>query len=140
MPFSGCANRRRSHRYSRRHKAQVVNRCRTGSQYTGVEQPAGRAHLHDNVTNVAPAFSCFPGKTGYGATEAKYVWSPAGDEVRIIDTGPAVARQLQRRLSAQRRAGAAGGGLRLFTSGDPESFSAVARRLWPGAPAATAID
>jgi len=64
----------------------------------------------------------------------------AGAGVRIIDTGAAVARQLQRRLPADESAADKPGGIELFTSGDPERFSEVAKRLWKDAPDARLLN
>jgi glutamate racemase len=64
----------------------------------------------------------------------------AGAEVRIIDTGAAVARELQRRLPADESAAQEEAGIELFTSGDPERFSRIARRLWIDAPDAGPLD
>ncbi len=64
----------------------------------------------------------------------------AGAEVRIIDTGAAVARELQRRLPADESAAREEAGIELFTSGDPERFSRIARRLWIDAPDAGPLD
>jgi len=55
----------------------------------------------------------------------------AGPGVSIIDTGPAVARELGRRLQEERLARAAGNGLeRFWSSGDIELGAAVIGRLW----------
>lgn len=64
----------------------------------------------------------------------------AGPDVAVIDTEEAVARQLERRLAAINGLGTGGGGLTLFTSGDPVEFTRVAQRLWDGAPDARPID
>ena len=57
-----------------------------------------------------------------------------GPDVRIVDSGAAVARQVQRVLTERDAlATAGGGGLRMLTSGDPRSLAEVAARLW-GAP------
>ena len=64
----------------------------------------------------------------------------AGPGVTVIDTGPAVARQLQRKLRETERMAVLGGELVIYTSGDPVRFSVVAGRLWPGAPAVLALD
>jgi glutamate racemase len=63
----------------------------------------------------------------------------AGPGVVVIDTEDAVARQLSRKLSEFGLLDSGGGGLALFTSGDPERFTDVARRLWAGAPRARSI-
>jgi len=51
----------------------------------------------------------------------------AGPGVRVIDPAPAVARQVGRLLetSGLNRAGSGSGGLRFYTSGDTNSFSAL---------------
>jgi glutamate racemase len=63
----------------------------------------------------------------------------AGAGIAIIDTGDAVARQVERRLgeaSIERGAGRASQSF--FTSGDPESFRMTLDLLWPAAgPVAT---
>ena len=64
----------------------------------------------------------------------------AGPAVTVIDTGPAVARQVHRRLGESGLLAGARGGITLFTSGDAARFSAVARRLCPGAPDAVPLD
>jgi glutamate racemase len=61
----------------------------------------------------------------------------AGPEVAIVDTGPAIARELQRRLQGLGllRQAAGGGTERFWVSGDPESFGVQLARLWrPGCP------
>ena len=64
----------------------------------------------------------------------------AGAGITVIDTGPAVARQLERRLAETGRLAREGNGeLTLYTSGNTADFSRVARVLWPGAPAACAL-
>jgi len=61
----------------------------------------------------------------------------AGPGVTVIDTGPAVARQLSRVLGADRNAVIGGSGsMETFASGDTNAFSATSRRLWPGLPEA----
>jgi glutamate racemase len=52
----------------------------------------------------------------------------AGPRVAIIDTGPAVARQVAR-VAAQRGLPAGLGRARFWTTGDPPAVAAVARRL-----------
>jgi len=64
----------------------------------------------------------------------------AGPGVTVIDTRPAVARPLQRKLRETERMAVLGGELVIYTSGDPVRFSVVAGRLWPGAPAVLALD
>ena len=64
----------------------------------------------------------------------------AGAGITVIDTGPAVARQLERRLAETGRLAREGNGeLTLYTSGNTADFSRVAGMLWPGAPAACAL-
>jgi glutamate racemase len=59
----------------------------------------------------------------------------AGPGVTVIDTGPAVARQLRRVLGADANTATQGSGrVEVFTTGDPIMFSATSRRLWPGLP------
>lgn len=59
----------------------------------------------------------------------------AGPGVSVIDTGPAVARQLFRVLGNGEHATAAGAGrVKTFASGDVTVFSATSRLLWPGLP------
>jgi glutamate racemase len=64
----------------------------------------------------------------------------AGPDVTVIDTEDAVARELERRLAEVGGTGAGDGRLTLFTSGDTDQFTEVARRLWPDAPRARPID
>lgn len=64
----------------------------------------------------------------------------AGPDIRVIDTGTAVARQLRRQLADDELADGRCGELQLFTSGDPARFTAVARRLWKDAPDAASLD
>lgn len=54
-----------------------------------------------------------------------------GPEVEILDSGVAVARQVERVLLGHdlRRPGGGGGRLDLFTTGDPDRVTPVARRL-----------
>jgi glutamate racemase len=56
----------------------------------------------------------------------------AGPEVEIVDTGPAIARELQRRLQelGLLRQAAGGGTERFWVSGDPESAGIQLARLW----------
>jgi len=70
----------------------------------------------------------------------RLIEAEAGPSVTVIDTGPAVARQLQRKLRETDRMAVLGGELVIYTSGDPVRFSAVAGRLWPGAPPVLALD
>lgn len=56
----------------------------------------------------------------------------AGPGVMIIDTGPAVARQVAR-VAAERGPGPGQGGLRCATTGDPAQVAAPLARVW-GAP------
>ncbi len=61
----------------------------------------------------------------------------AGPEVEIVDTGPAIARELQRRLDALGllRSGTGTGGEHFWVSGDPKSAGMQLARLWrPGCP------
>jgi glutamate racemase len=54
-----------------------------------------------------------------------------GADIAIVDTGPAVARELQRRLGAAQLLRADGaGGEAFWTSGELEAGRAVLRRLW----------
>ncbi|MCL2344356.1 MAG: glutamate racemase [Desulfobulbus sp.] len=53
---------------------------------------------------------------------------PAG--TRLLDTGEAVARQLERRLLAGELPGGGAGRLTLATSGEPQSVMATVHRLW----------
>jgi len=57
----------------------------------------------------------------------------AGAGVSIIDTGAAVARQLQKRLEDANLLSQTGGGERFWTTGDVVLAATVVRRLW-GAP------
>jgi glutamate racemase len=61
-----------------------------------------------------------------------------GPGVRIVDSGPAIARQTARVLTTlQAHASGGAGSLRLLTTGDPAEVGAVAGRIW-GAPIPTA--
>ncbi len=58
----------------------------------------------------------------------------AGRHVTLIDTGPAVARQLRRRLSDAKLLNAEKvhhGTTQLFTTGDPVAATSVVTHLWP---------
>jgi len=58
----------------------------------------------------------------------------AGEAVRLIDTGEAVARQLARRLAeTDFSCGASGGKERFYSSGDPCHLEALLPRLWGAA-------
>lgn len=63
------------------------------------------------------------------------VEAAAGPGVAVIDTGPAVARELGRRLAAHGLAAPPGrsGAARFWTSGDPSGHRAVVARLWGAA-------
>lgn len=56
----------------------------------------------------------------------------AGPGVQVVDTGPAIARELQRRLAAQGllRDGQVAGSERLWVSGDPETAAPRFERMW----------
>jgi len=56
----------------------------------------------------------------------------AGPGVTVIDTGPAVARQVEQRLSGQDLLNGhqAGGGIRFFTSGELDRHRSMFERLW----------
>lgn len=58
-----------------------------------------------------------------------------GNKIALIDTGAAVARQVERRLDEAgiRNAGTAAGTLRFWTSGDPVQGQAVVEMLWGAA-------
>lgn len=59
----------------------------------------------------------------------------AGPGVSVIDTGPAVARQLSRVLDNDGQGAARGEGrMEMFASGNVAAFSATSRLLWPGLP------
>lgn len=60
-----------------------------------------------------------------------------GGDVTLIDTGPAVARELRRRLHETERppAGRDPGTTRIWTTGDALIVQARLERMWPGAPA-----
>ena len=54
-----------------------------------------------------------------------------GPEVRLLDSGPAIARQTARVLRERHALEPAGpGSLRLLTTGDPAEVGAVAARIW----------
>lgn len=58
----------------------------------------------------------------------------AGPGVEVLETGPAVAAELRRRLAAAAMLAAEGAGeVRFLTSGDPERVAPVLERLWPEA-------
>lgn len=58
----------------------------------------------------------------------------AGEAVSLIETGAAVARQLQRRLAeTDFTCGASGGTARFYSSGDPRHLQALLPRLWGAA-------
>lgn len=58
----------------------------------------------------------------------------AGDDIVVIDTGDAVARQVQRRLAdAGIEHGTAQGNQRFFTSGEVQPFRVTLEQLWPAA-------
>ncbi len=64
----------------------------------------------------------------------------AGPGIAVIDTGPAVARQLMRVLARDAADRSAGSGrVDIFTSGDTSAFSATSRRLWPELPPASQL-
>jgi len=56
----------------------------------------------------------------------------AGPGVTVIDTGPAVARQVEQRLAGQclLNGHQAGGGIRFFTSGELDRHRSMFERLW----------
>lgn len=61
--------------------------------------------------------------------------SVAGDAVEVLETGPAVAAELQRRLRAANLLQETGrvGEVQFVTSGDPLQHASVFERLWQGA-------
>lgn len=62
-----------------------------------------------------------------------------GDGVEVLDSGDAVARQVERVLAERGELASNGpGGIALLTTGDPERVADVARRLW-GAPIPTEL-
>lgn len=65
----------------------------------------------------------------------------AGEVVALIDPSQAVARELRRRLDAERLLGDQGraSGERFWTSGNPDEVSAVLTRLWGRAVAVQAL-
>ncbi|HEU0301044.1 MAG TPA: glutamate racemase [Longimicrobium sp.] len=59
------------------------------------------------------------------------VQAALGPEVRLLDSGPAIARrtrQILQEAGALQEGGS--GGLRLLTTGDPEEVAAIVQRLW----------
>lgn len=61
----------------------------------------------------------------------------AGPGVSVIDTAPAVARQLLRVMGNEGHAAATGEGrVETYASGDIDAFSMTSRLLWPGLPGA----
>lgn len=69
-----------------------------------------------------------------GCTHYPFLLEPiralVGDQVAIIDTGAAVARQLRRRLEAEGLLGRGQGHARFWSSGDVDSGRRVIARLW----------
>jgi glutamate racemase len=64
----------------------------------------------------------------------------AGDDIVVIDTAAAVARQVERQFAAAGLDPEAGvGRQRFFTTGDAASYRTVLQRLWPGAGPAQAL-
>lgn len=65
----------------------------------------------------------------------------AGNDIEIIDTGPAVARQLQRRLGEDGllEKGTTGGSLQFHTTGEIEPMKKLLSRLCPGNWSVTAL-
>jgi glutamate racemase len=58
----------------------------------------------------------------------------AGPGIEVLETGPAVAAELGRRLAAAAMLATEGAGeVRFLTSGDPERVAPVLARLWPEA-------
>lgn len=56
-----------------------------------------------------------------------------GPRITLVDPGVATAQEVAARLAASGQAVTGGQGERVFyTTGDPERFTAVASRLWPG--------
>lgn len=54
-----------------------------------------------------------------------------GPEVTILDSGPAVARQVRRVVDARGQLAVCGdGGIRVLTTGDPDRVARVVERLW----------
>jgi glutamate racemase len=99
-----------------------------------LDTPATRALVHDYV---APLLAKGADTLVLGCTHYPFVRSlielEAGPAVSIIDTGAAVARQLQRRLEEQGLLSASGGGETFWTSGDVAHAECVTAWLW-GAP------
>lgn len=58
----------------------------------------------------------------------------AGEDVSIVDTGPAVARHVKRRLEELQMLNpqSVAGKVRFLTSGDPDQVVQVVKRLWDG--------
>jgi glutamate racemase len=95
------------------------------------------------ASHVAPLLSAGADTLILGCTHFPFlrglIQEEAGPDVTVIDTGPAVARQLERRLTETGGLAGQDGGLVLYTSGNTVDFSNVASRLWPGAPTALAL-
>ncbi len=103
--------------------------------------PEARREVASHVTPLvrAGADTLILGCTHFPFLRA-LIQQEAGAGTTVIDTGPAVARQLERRLAETGRLAREGNGeLTLYTSGNTADFSRVARVLWPGAPAACAL-
>lgn len=54
----------------------------------------------------------------------------AGDDIHIIDTGAAIARQLQRQLEIHHLRGGGSGSVEFWSSGDCTTVAAVMSQLW----------
>lgn len=93
-----------------------------------------RTTLHDLITPLREAGvdSVVLGCTHYPFLRDA-IQDALGPDVHVIDSGEAVARQVERVLieaRARAPAGEDGGELDLLTTGDAESVKAVAERLW----------
>lgn len=86
---------------------------------------------------IAPLLSAGVDQLVLGCTHYPFLQAPiralAGPDVAILDTGPAVAAELERRLRVEpcRQSGSQGT-VHFFTSGIPEQVLPVMQRLWPG--------
>lgn len=94
-----------------------------GSQARAVVEPPVRELLLQGADVLVLGCTHFP-------FLADAIMQCAGDAVPILETGPAVARQLQRQLEAYGLARRTGpGGWEFLTSGDPHTLEKLAGRL-----------
>lgn len=109
----------------------------------GLVERVERGALDDPVTrglvrrHLAPLLAAGADVIILGCTHYAFlrplIEQEAGPDVSVIDTGEAVARQLERRLEelGGLRTSGEGGRTRFYTSGPVEALAAVLPRLWP---------